>query len=112
MQLPSWPKPLLRQALALCGLERYEEAVAVLDKGIRMYSAAAVAAGTAEEKTTASDPSTLDREDLEAFQEAREVAQQAGEAGGVTTGRGVSLDRVRHQTAWILYIRHVPSVES
>ena len=91
MQLPSWPKSLLRQALALCGLERYEEAVAVLDKGIRMYSVAAVAApGTAEENTSASDPSTLDRADLEAFQEAREVAQQAGEAEGVTTVREVA----------------------
>ena len=80
MQLPSWPKPHLRQALALCGLEQYEEAVAALDKGIQiMYSDAAFAADA-----TASDP---DRDPdlrtyLEAFQEAKEVAQLAGEAGG------------------------------
>ena len=76
LQRPSWPKPYLRQALALCGLERYEEAVLTLDAGVLLCTA---------------DGAVDQRTELEAMEEAREAAMQAGEMminGGVT-GRAV-----------------------
>ena len=92
-QDPAWAKPYLRQALALSGMERYDEAVQVLATGLALSSKGGGGGGEGE----AADAAAHQELRIELQRELEEAHEAVSAAAACRAAKRRKVEAVRRQ---------------